>query len=89
MLPRNKKKASEPPSIQEDTKNKTDNQLTTNSNSGELPKAAKFRYVWGATEILNSKDPPQEDILDSCLTDPEDPEETILELSRPNRLRYS
>jgi hypothetical protein len=29
---------------------------------------------------------PKEDIFDFCLTDPEDPEETILELSRPNRL---
>jgi hypothetical protein len=28
---------------------------------------------------------PTEDIFDVCLTDPDDPEETILELSRPNR----
>lgn len=81
-------KASQSSPIQEDIKNKTNDQLTSNSDtptdSGELPKS-KPRYVRGATEILNSKDPHPEDIFDYCLTDPEDPEETILELSRPNR----
>jgi hypothetical protein len=82
-------KASQSSPIQEDKKIKTNDQLTSNSDppkdSDELPKVKKQKHCWGATEILNSKDPPPEDIWDSCLTDAENPEELILELSRPNR----
>jgi hypothetical protein len=89
LQPLKKQKASESPSIQEDKKIKTNDQLTSNSDppkdSDELPKVEKTRYVWGATEILKSKDPPPEDIWDFCLTAADNPEEIILELSRPNR----
>jgi hypothetical protein len=82
-------KASESPSIQEDTKIKTNDQLTSNSDpptdSIELPKVKKQKHCWGATEILNSKDPSPEDIWDSCLTAADNLEEIILENSRSNR----
>jgi hypothetical protein len=87
MLP--KKNSPQSPSIEDEQQFKNHDQHTSvpdiPTNSNELPKAKKTRYVWGATEILNSKDQPPEDIWDFCLTDPENPEESILELSRTDR----
>lgn len=77
------------PSIEDETKIKNQVQSTSNSDiptdSGELSNVEKARYCWGATEILNSKDPPSEDIWETCLTDADNPEEITLELTRPNR----
>jgi hypothetical protein len=89
LQPLKKQKASRSPSSQEDKKIKNHDQHTSipdiPTDSGELPNDQNPRYCWGAAEILKSKDPPPEDIWDSCLTDAENPEELILELSRPNR----
>jgi hypothetical protein len=89
VLPR--KNSPQSPSIKDETKIKNHDQLTSNSqtptNSGELPKVKTPRYCWGSTRILNSKVRPSEDVSDFCLTDPENPEEELLEFSRSDRVR--
>jgi hypothetical protein len=85
-----RKNSPQSPSIKDETKNKNHEHLTSNSqtptNSGELPKVKTPRYCWGSTRILNSKFQPSEDVSDVCLTDPENPEEELLEFSRPDRV---
>jgi hypothetical protein len=86
-----RKNSPQSPSIKDETKNKNHEHLTSNSqtptNSGELPKVKTPRYCWGSTRILNSKVWPSEDVSDVCLTDPENPEEELLEFSRSDRVR--
>jgi hypothetical protein len=88
VLPR--KNSPQSPSIKDETKIKNHGQLTSNSqtptDSGELPKVKTPRYCWGSTGILNSKCQPSEEVSDVCLTDPENPEEELLELSRSDRV---